>query len=159
MARKADEKYQRPLDEIEYELAGVHTQVLEAMEAHHKGKRLDKYGREVLDPVPVAPPIGYQKQPTMVEVIRQMVRQQTAIFAQDQELETFEDADDFDTHDDDDFHSQYEEVFEPTPTQELQRRRAEARDRDPDENEPMPLKTENAPQAKPGEAPKTDPGA
>lgn len=80
-----------------------------------KGKQLDEEGREVPDPRPVAPPIGYVKQPSMVEHIRSLVRstmlQQAAEAAG---METFEDADDFDVDDEqDDPRTPYEAVFDP----------------------------------------------
>lgn len=79
-----------------------------------KGKQLDDRGRELLDPRPVAPPVGYKRQPSMVEHIRNMVRSEMlAQAAQQADVDTFEEADDFDVGDDYDPRSPYEEVFEP----------------------------------------------
>lgn len=65
------------------------------------GNYLNPDGSENPDPVPMAPPVGYNKQPTLVERIREMVRE--AALAQQlaaQGVETFEEADDFDIPDD-----------------------------------------------------------
>lgn len=75
---------------------------------------LDSHGREQPDPTPMAPPIGYNRQPSLAERIRAMVvsekLKQEAIEAG---FETFEESDDFDVGDDYDPTSPYEEVFEP----------------------------------------------
>lgn len=75
---------------------------------------LDKYGRELPSPLPIAPPIGYRKSPTLAEQIRAMViseKLKAEALAAGQE--TFYEADDFDVGDDYDPRSPYEEVFEP----------------------------------------------
>lgn len=75
---------------------------------------LDAWGREMPDPTPVAPPVGYNRQPSLAEQIRAMVRsEQVRQAAEAAGLETFEEADDFDVGDDYDPASPYEEVFEP----------------------------------------------
>lgn len=74
---------------------------------------LTKDGREKPDPTPIAPPIGYIKQPTMVENIRAMVRREMSDAAAAQGMETFEEADDFEVGDDYDPRSPYEELFDP----------------------------------------------
>lgn len=76
---------------------------------------LDHLGREKPDDTPVAPPIGYKKQPSMVENIRAMVQRELSLAAQNAGAESFEEADDFDVGDDYDPSSPYEEVFEPEP--------------------------------------------
>ncbi|MEM2002687.1 MAG: hypothetical protein QXT77_08595, partial [Candidatus Methanomethylicaceae archaeon] len=72
-------------------------------------------GREIVSSVPMAPPVGYKKQPSLVETIRMMVRQEK--LAQElasQGFETFEEADDFYIEDDDfDDRHPYEAEFEP----------------------------------------------
>lgn len=66
------------------------------------------------DPTPIAPPLGYVKQPSITERIRDMVRSEhLRIAAEAAGAETFEEADDFDIGDDHDPSSPYEEVFEP----------------------------------------------
>lgn len=89
--------------------------------------KYNQKGEELPDPVPMAPPIGYKKQPSMVDMIRNMVRSEALRQAAEKSgHESFEDADDFETGDDDDPSTPYEEVFEPTPVDELKRRAAEA---------------------------------
>lgn len=80
-----------------------------------KGHTLDEQGRELHDPRPVAPPVGFVKQPSMVEHIRALVRSEMLRKeADDSGLDTFEEAEDFDTgEDDDDPRTPYEAVFEP----------------------------------------------
>lgn len=74
----------------------------------------DERGAEILDPTPVAPPIGYKRQPSMVEHIAAMVRSER--LRQEAEAagaETWEEADDFDVGDDYDPGSPYEGDFDP----------------------------------------------
>lgn len=83
--------------------------VEEPREAH-----LDENGHEVVSSVPVAPPLGYKKQPTMVEHIRNLVRSEhLRVAAEAAGQESFEEADDFEVGDDFDPSSPYEEVFDP----------------------------------------------
>lgn len=83
-------------------------------------------GREYPDPTPVAPPVGFIKQPTLAETMKQMVRSEALRrAAQESGMETFEEADDFDVGDDYDPRSPYEEQFDP-PTVET-REQAEQR--------------------------------
>lgn len=73
-------------------------------------------GSEVPDSVPMQPPLGYRRQPTMVEYIRDMVRsEQLRAAAEASEMESFEEADDFDVADEFEPISAYEfeEIFEP----------------------------------------------
>lgn len=89
--------------------------------------KLDDKGREILDSTPMQPPVGYKRQPSLAETIREMVRSERLA----QELaasghETFEEADDFDVDDEYDPTSPWEEHFDPTPISELRRRLAEA---------------------------------
>lgn len=71
-------------------------------------------GHYVPDRVPMAPPIGYKRHPTVSEMIRDQVRsehlRQALIAAGD---ETFEEADNFDIPDDHDRESPYEVHFDP----------------------------------------------
>lgn len=78
-------------------------------------KGLNQDGSPVLDPTPIAPPIGYKKTPSMVEIVRDMVRgerlRQEALAAGH---ETFEDSEDFDVGDDPELlRSPYENDFDP----------------------------------------------
>lgn len=79
-------------------------------------KRQTLSGAEMPDPTPMAPPIGYVKQPTMVEHMRQMIRSEhLRLAAEAAGAETFEEADDFDVPDDLEPLSAYEfeRFFEP----------------------------------------------
>ena len=79
-----------------------------------KNRRLTPDGLEIPDPTPIAPPIGYVKQPSLVAQIRAMVRsEKLRLEAEAMGAETFEDADDFDVGDDFDPTSPYEADFEP----------------------------------------------
>lgn len=81
---------------------------------HLKGKPLTPEGRETPDPTPMQPPLGYFKQPTMVDHIRNLIRSEKLREAAEAGgAETFEEADDFDVGDDFDPHSGYENDFEP----------------------------------------------
>lgn len=68
------------------------------------------------DPVPIAPPIGYKRQPSMTEIIRNAVRsERLALEAQLAGFETFEESEDFDVGDDFDVPRSPHE-FEGQPT-------------------------------------------
>lgn len=76
---------------------------------------LNDKGQEILDPVPMAPPVGYTRQPTMTERLRNMIHsEQLRIAAAEMGAETFEESEDFDVDDDDyDPQSPWEEQFDP----------------------------------------------
>lgn len=78
-------------------------------------------GKLIPDPVPIAPPIGYKKQPTMVELIRDMVRgENLRRLAEEQGAETLEQADDFEIGDDPpSLESGYENDLDPPLTELL----------------------------------------
>lgn len=77
---------------------------------------IDADGFLIPDPVPLAPPIGYKRQPSMVEVVRNMVRsERLALEAELEGYETFEESEDFEV--DDDFDTpgtEWENDYEPT---------------------------------------------
>lgn len=75
-------------------------------------------GQEVPDPVPVAPPVGYRRPPTLQENIQRMIRSEMLQQAAAAEgFDTFEEAEDFDIEDDPvDAQTPYEAVFNPPPT-------------------------------------------
>lgn len=77
--------------------------------------RLDENGHEVVSSIPMEPPLGYKKQPTMIEHVRNMVRSEMLRKeAEAAGMESFEDADDLNIPDDPiDPSTPYEEVFEP----------------------------------------------
>lgn len=79
----------------------------------HSGQ--DQLGRELPDPVPMAPPVGYRAPPTLADMIRRMVRSEAMLMASEaEEFDTFEEAEDFDIEDDPvDPRTPYEAVFDP----------------------------------------------
>jgi len=93
---------------------------LEEYFAKLKEKGLNQDGSPILDPTPVAPPIGYKKTPSMVEIVRDMVRsEKLAQEAAQSGHETFEESEDFDIGDDPELlRSPYENEFDP-PLNEL----------------------------------------
>lgn len=75
---------------------------------------LDAHGREITDPRPMAPPVGYIKQPSIFELVRDQVQRELRLHAGDRDFETFEENEDFDIPDDPiDPHSQWENDFDP----------------------------------------------
>lgn len=100
---------------------------------------LDDLGREIPDPRPMQPPIGYKKQPSMFELIREATAREVALYAAGREPETFEEADDFDIDDDVDPHSQWENDFDP-PWSEV-RQAIEDNRRQAAESPPQPKPT------------------
>lgn len=82
-------------------------------------------GREILDPTPVARTVGFERPPSMQELIQRYVRTELSRQAGQAGEETFEEADDFDVDDDPELKSPYE-VDEGLPRWEesAQRKRA-----------------------------------
>lgn len=72
-------------------------------------------GKEYPDPVPMAPPIGYTAPPDIMTMIRTMIRAEDfRKKLEDEGVETFEEADDFDIEDDPlDPLTPYEKIFYP----------------------------------------------
>ena len=86
--------------------------LVEIAKAHPKGRRYDEFGRFHPDPTPIAPPVGYQRSPTIAEQLRTMVRSEhIRMEAEAAGMDTFEEADDFDVGDDYDPRSPWEEQF------------------------------------------------
>lgn len=85
-------------------------------------RNLTKDGKLIPDPVPIAPPVGYKRQPTMVELMRatlhsEMLRRELAASG----AETLEEADDFEVGDDPpSLESGYENDLDPPLTEILQ---------------------------------------
>lgn len=63
-----------------------------------KWNRFNENGHEQLNPTPMQPPLGYVRQPSLAEQIRQQVASMRRL--EDNEPETEEEADDFDIPDD-----------------------------------------------------------
>lgn len=75
---------------------------------------LDSEGREVLDTTPIAPPVNFNQQPSMVEYVRNLVRsEKLRMEAEEAGMETFEESEDFDVDDDVGIFSQWENEFDP----------------------------------------------
>lgn len=77
-----------------------------------KDNRFDENGREVLNPTPMQPPLGYKKTLSLAEQIRQQVL--TLRNMEDDEPETEEEADDFDIEDDPIMESRWENDMIPS---------------------------------------------
>ncbi|UDN67891.1 hypothetical protein [robinz microvirus RP_172] len=78
---------------------------------------LNADGHEMPNPVPLAPPIGYVKQPTIAEQIRRAIAAASAE-ARNAGAETEEEANDFDVGEDYDPTSPHENDFEMDPALE-----------------------------------------
>lgn len=78
-------------------------------------KGLNADGTMNVDPTPIAPPIGYKKHPSMVEIVRDMVRsEKLAQAAREAGAETFEESEDFDVGDEGPLlQSPWENDFDP----------------------------------------------
>lgn len=82
----------------------------------------DSEGRELPDPVPLAPPVGWHANPSMFETMRQMIRSEAVrAYAEAQGDESFEEAQDFDVEDEEFPQSPHEGDFDPL--EDLQARR------------------------------------
>lgn len=94
---------------------------------------LDEDGKEIPDPTPMAPPLGFKKQDSLAVQIRQMIlSERLAQEAREYGGETFEEADDFEIGDDFETEkfSPYEANFDPMTPQE--RAALATQGRDPD---------------------------
>lgn len=102
---------------------------------------LDEHGRELPNPTPMAPPIGYKKSLSIAEQMRQMIRM-ASYEASTAGAETEEEANDFDVGEDMEPHSPWENDFEIDPALEamiaLQSRPPEAPKAPPN---PQPIPT------------------
>lgn len=117
--------YEPPIEEVEAE--AIRQRQIEEAELRAAEKLLDPLGRELCDPTPMEPPIGYNPQPTLVEQMRLMIQgERMRLAAMEMGAESFEEADDFDMDEDPAPASPYEEYFEPTPARELKKRASAA---------------------------------
>lgn len=91
--------------------------------------RHDEHGREILDPTPMQPPLGYKRTPTLSEQIAQQVRQMKLEILQGDSVveESEDDADDFQVGDDFEPLSPYENDHIP-PLAVLKKRAKEIND-------------------------------
>lgn len=81
----------------------------------YRNSRLNEAGEEVPDDQPIAVPAGFKVPETMEQMMRRLLRSPEFSRAADaDDIDTFEDAEDFEIDDDTfDPHSPYEEVFDP----------------------------------------------
>lgn len=93
---------------------------LEAYKEKQRAAGFNDAGEFIPDATPIAPPIGYKEQESMVDIVRRMVRDEQLARDLDAEgVETFEEADDFDVGDEgEDLKSGHENDFDP-PVKEL----------------------------------------
>lgn len=86
-------------------------------------------GSENPDPTPMAPPIGYNRQPTMIEHIRNMVRsEELRRAAAAAGAESFDEADDFEVEDDPFPVSSFEAPDDLEPVKSLREKAAKEED-------------------------------
>lgn len=77
-----------------------------------KYNRFTEAGKEMLNPTPMQPPLGYERPLSMVEVVRQQIRQFKHL--EDTEPETEEEADDFEIAEDPIMESRWENDMIPS---------------------------------------------
>lgn len=92
-------------------------EAIPTFEVSVQSRYLDLHGRELPNPTPLAPPVGYKKQPTIAEQMRAMIRQ-ASFEARQMGAETEEEANDFDVGEDFDPTTPYEHDFEMDPALE-----------------------------------------
>lgn len=80
--------------------------------------RLDEFGREIPDSMPVAIPAGFKRPETLAEQVQRLVRVGLSRRAEEQGFETFDESEDFDVEDDDPS-SPYETFFDPVLGKDL----------------------------------------
>lgn len=109
-----------------------------------KSKYLDRDGHEQPDPTPMAPPIGYNPQPSLRDQIRDMVRsEKLRLEAEAAGAETFEESNDFDVGDGTDNPTASYEVDEGDLAEQMLRQSVTPNQLD--QTQPMP--TPASPQA------------
>lgn len=105
-------------------LSRVKLSVSDYLKLHKMRRRDPATAGEVNSPVPLAPPIGWYKQPSMFDQVRDMVRSEhLRLYAASQGDENFEEANDFEVEDDIFPASQYEDAADFEPLEDLQARR------------------------------------
>lgn len=77
--------------------------------------RYDDLGRQIADPRPVEVPVDFRRPLNIHDEIRRFIRQEISRKAQDNDLETFEESDDFDVEDEDELPLSGYEVQELVP--------------------------------------------
>lgn len=111
MAKKREIKYAS--DPVEEKIEQVFKKFERAVPARFTALWGDTRA-EVVSAIPLAPPVGYVKQPSLSERIRAMVRSEhLRAAAEGAGYETFEESEDFEVGEDYDPRSPYEEQFDP----------------------------------------------
>jgi len=87
------------------------------LEQSVQSQYLDAFGRELPNPVPMQPPVGYKRAPSLAEQIRVMI-QQASHEAAMAGAETEDEANDFDVGEEFDPTSPWENEFEMDPAME-----------------------------------------
>jgi len=82
-----------------------------------QSRYLDEAGRELPNPIPLSPPVGYKKAPSIADQMRAMIRQ-ASYEASQMGAETEEEANDFDVGEDMEPHSPWEHDFDINPEYE-----------------------------------------
>lgn len=120
---------------------------------------IDDLGREIPDPRPMAPPVGYTKAPSMIEIVRQQIQREMALYASDREPESLEESDDFDIPDDPaDPNTPWENDFDP-PWSEVRQAIEEDRAARSAASTSPPPNSSSAPEARPQPQPPGPPSA
>lgn len=106
----------------------IRQQEIEAAELRAAELLVDDLGRELCDPTPMEPPLGYNPQPSLAEQMRMMIEsERLRLAAEAAGYETFEEADDFDMEEDPFPRSPHEDEFSnPLSARELRKRQKEA---------------------------------
>lgn len=79
--------------------------------------------REVMDPNPIATPLKFKREPSYFEQIRDSVRRELSKAANDRDMDTFEEANDFEIGEDFVPYSPHEERFGPDGISDFERGR------------------------------------
>lgn len=87
-----------------------------------KTNRFSEEGKEILNPTPMQPPLGYKPQKSLHEQIREQIMQMNHLH--DNDPETEEEADDFDIEDDPQPQSRWENDMVPSIKEARARLRA-----------------------------------
>lgn len=87
-------------------------QAIDVYRTTDKNNRHTEDGKEILNPTPMQPPLGYKPALSLAEQIRQQVRSLKAL--DDMEPETEEEADDFEIEDDPPIPSRWENDLVPS---------------------------------------------
>ncbi len=103
---------------------------------------LNSKGEEILDSTPMAVPIGYSHPEDLQTKMRRIVKNEMSMQAQNNDQESFDEADDFDIGDDFEPKSPYENDFDP----EMEKTDGNFKEEKPPEDppsDPMPPKGNN----------------